>query len=224
MKNFVLSALFVISLLGTACNNVNEKSSKEEKPSRVILKQTDGVYRLFVNGEPFFVKGAGVNTGDIALLADHGANAMRTWGSSEEALDAAQDNGLMVMLGLPVAKERHGFDYNDEEAVKEQFEKIKPLVLSMKDHPALLGWGIGNELNLQYTNLKVWDAVEEIAAYIHEVDGKHPVTTMLAGIGKTEVDYIREHCPSIDFISIQLYGSIEKLPELIRKAGYTGPY
>ena len=224
MKNFVLSALFVMLFLGTACNNVNEKSSKEEKPSNVELRNADGSYRLFVNDELFFVKGAGVNNGDIALLAEQGANAIRTWSVSEEVLNEARENGLMVMMGLSVAKERHGFDYNDEKAVEEQFENIRQQVLSMKDHPALLGWGIGNELNLSYTNLKVWDAVEEIAAFIHEVDGKHPVTTMLAGIGKREVDYIREHCPSIDFISIQLYGSIERLPELIRKAGYTGPY
>ena len=224
MKIFVLSALFVMLFLGTACNNVNDKSMKEEKPASVELRNANGSYRLFVNDELFFVKGAGVNNGDIALLAEQGANAIRTWSVSEEVLNEARGNGLMVMMGLSVAKERHGFDYNDEKAVKEQFDKIKQQVLSVKDHPALLGWGIGNELNLRSTNLKVWDAVEEIAAFIHEVDGKHPVTTMLAGIGKREVDYIREHCPSIDFISIQLYGSIEKLPELIRKAGYSGPY
>lgn len=223
-RNFVLSGLFVMLFMGTSCNNVDKKYSKEKKPSNVELRNVDGSYRLFVNDELLFVKGAGVNSGDIALLAEHGANAIRTWSSSEEVLNEARENGLMVMMGLSVAKERHGFDYNDEKAVEKQFEKIKQKVLSMKDHPALLGWGIGNELNLSYTNLKVWDAVEEIAAFIHKVDGKHPVTTMLAGIGKREVDYIREHCPSIDFISIQLYGSIEKLPELIRKAGYTGPY
>lgn len=224
MKNFVLPFVFVVLFMAPACNNAKQPASKEEKSSVVEMKNVDGMYRLFVDEAPFFVKGAGVSNGDIALLAAHGANAFRTWSVSGEVLNEAQEHGLMVMMGLSVAKERHGFDYNDEKAVKEQFEKIKQQVLSMKDHPALLGWGIGNELNLSYTNLKVWDAVEEIAAWIHEVDGNHPVTTMLAGIGKTEVDYIREHCPNIDFISIQLYGSIEKLPGLIRKAGYTGPY
>ncbi len=224
MKKYLLLAVFMMLFLSTACNNVSEKSSKEEEPSTVELRNTDGTYRLFLNDEAFYVKGAGLNNGDIALLAESGANALRTWSVSEEVLDEALENGLMVMMGLSVAKERHGFDYNDEEAVNAQFERIKQQVLSIKDHPALLGWGIGNELNLRSTNLKVWDAVEEIAAFIHEVDGKHPVTTMLAGIGKTEVDYIREHSPSIDFISIQLYGAIEDLPELIQEAGYTGPY
>jgi hypothetical protein len=34
----------------------------------------------------------------------------------------------------------------------------------------VLFWGIGNELNLDYTNAKVWDAVNDIVVKIHEVD------------------------------------------------------
>lgn len=224
MKINLLTVVFVMLFLGSACSNVSKKTSNQEEIPTVELKDTDGIYRLFVNNEAFYVKGAGVNNGDIALLAESGANALRTWSVSEEVLDEALENGLMVMMGLSVAKERHGFNYNDKEAVQAQFERIKQQVLSIKDHPALLGWGIGNELNLRSTNMKVWDAVEEIAAYIHETDGKHPVTTMLAGINKAEVDYIRENCPHIDFLSIQLYGSLDDLPELMQEAGYTGPY
>jgi len=200
------------------------------KPSVVELRENDGIYRLYVDNEPFFVEGAGVDDGNISALAAHGANALRTWMDSrvhtpaDTVLRDAQENGLMVMMGLPLGRERHGFDYNDEEAVRKQFEEVKKRVLSMKDHPALLGWGIGNELNLRSTNMKVWDAVEEIAAFIHEVDGNHPTTTMLAGIGKNEVDYIRENCPHLDFISIQMYGDIINLQQRIKEAGYEGPY
>ncbi len=88
----------------------------------------------------------------------------------------------------------------------------------------MLGWGIGNELNLRATNNKVWDAVQDIAAMIHEVDPNHPTTTMLAGIGKNEVDYIAANCPDIDFLSVQMYGDIVNLPERLSNAGYTGPY
>lgn len=229
MKYFIATSL-ILALISSGCNLSNEKVNSKMKPAKVELKEVDGNYSLYVNGEPFFVKGAGLDDGDIELLAAHGANSFRTWMDSdvhlpaEEVLRRAEESGLMVMMGLPLGRERHGFDYNDEEAVKKQFEEIKQKVLEMKDHPALLGWGIGNELNLRSTNMKVWDAVEEIAAFIHEVDGNHPTTTMLAGIGRNEVDYIRKNCPHVDFLSIQMYGDIVNLQRRIKDAGYTGPY
>jgi hypothetical protein len=59
---------------------------------------------------------------------------------------------------------------------------------------------------------------------IHELDGNHPTTFTLAGIGKREVDYIKEHCTDVDFISIQMYGDIVNLATRISDAGWEGPY
>ncbi len=58
-------------------------------------------------------------------------------------------NGLTVLLGLDVACERHRFNYDDTATVKKQLDRLREEVLN-RDHPALLAWGIGNELNLQY--------------------------------------------------------------------------
>ncbi len=127
-------------------------------------------------------------------------------------------------MGLEVARERHGFDYNDPVEVKKQFEYLKGEVERLKDHPALLGWAIGNELNLEAGNLKVYDAVNEISQMIHEVDPNHPTTTTLAGIGRKEVVYMSEHCTDLDFLSIQMYGDIVNLQERIGHAGWEGPY
>jgi len=230
MNYKLTTLLLIISVFAVSCNQKSNKAGNEMKPSRVELTESGGNYQLQVNGKPFFVKGAGCDDGDIALLASHGANSLRTWMDSDVhtpgdiVLKEAQENGLMVMMGIPLGRERHGFDYNDPAAVAEQFEGVKKQILAMKDHPALLGWGLGNELNLRATNMKVWDAVEEIAAYIHEVDGNHPTTTMLAGIGPDEVAYIKENCPHLDFISIQMYGDIVNLQQRINDAGYDGPY
>ncbi len=201
-----------------------------EGPSIVEVRHIDGKYRLYVNDEAFFVKGAGCEFGPCAQVAYHGGNAFRTWRTDNgkqtgrEVLDLAWDKGLMVMMGLDVGRERHGFDYDDEEAVAAQLEQFRKEVMELKDHPALLGWGIGNELNLHYTNLKVWDAVNDIARMIKEVDGNHVTTTMLAGIGKTEVEYITQNCPYLDFISIQMYGDIINLEKRLKESGYDGPY
>lgn len=203
---------------------------KKDGPVKVELKYQNGKYQLYRGGNPFYIYGAGCEFGDIANLASHGANSFRTWRtengkeSAQVILDRAQANGLTVMMGLEIGRERHGFDYNDTAMVNKQFNYIKGEVMKYKDHPALLGWGVGNELNLDYSNKKVWDAVNDIAKMIHEVDGNHIATTMLAGIGKGEVDYIKENCPDIDFLSIQMYGDIVNLQKRIDDAGWDGAY
>jgi len=199
-------------------------------PAIVELRNVEGRYRLFVNNEEFFVKGAGCEFGPCYMIAAHGGNAIRTWRtdnrqqSGREVLDEAWENGLMVMMGLDVGRERHGFDYSDEAAVAAQLDKLREEVMELRGHPALLGWGIGNELNLHYTNTKVWDAVNDIAKMIREVDGNNVTTTMLAGINRRDVQYIKEKAPYLDFISIQMYGDIINLQQRIKESGFTGPY
>ncbi len=202
----------------------------QAKPVKVELKQTDGKYRLWVDGKEFYVKGAGCEFGSIEKLGQHGANSFRTWRtengrqSGQQILDRAQKAGLLVLMGLELIPERRKFDYNDSAAVARQFEDIKQQVLKYKDHPALLGWLIGNELNLQYKNPKVWDAVNDVAKYIHEVDPNHPAATALAGIGKQAVDEIKQHAPALDFITVQFYGDIVNLQKRLADAQWTGPY
>jgi hypothetical protein len=139
-------------------------------------------------------------------------------------LDEAQKNNLKVLMGISFGRERHGYDYNDEVFVAAQRDSIINVVKKYKDHPALLGWIIGNEINLGAENLKVYDAVEEISKIIHEIDANHPTTFTLAGIGKRDVEYINENCTDVDFLCIQMYGDIVNLQKRIADAGYEGPY
>ena len=231
MKHLFLNILCVFILIG--CGIAPKENGMKEKqplPAKVTLVNTNGNYNLLVNGEPFYIKGAGLEFGEISSLAKHKGNSFRTWRTEngkqtgKEVLDEAHKYGLMVTMGIEVARERHGFDYNDEVAVKEQFERIKKEVIALKDHPALLIWAIGNELNLRATNPKVWDAVNDISKMIHQVDPNHLTTTTLAGISQKEVDFIKERCSDIDVLSVQLYGKINELPQMIKNFGWEGPY
>ncbi len=230
MKTQIQILLMLLAMIGfMGCDN-NLPEETTPKAVKVTLTKESYGYQLFVNNKPFYVKGAGFEGNDPSSVARHGGNAIRTWRTGDDRitgqqmLDEAHANGLMVVMGLEVARERHGFDYDDEAAVKQQFETLKAEVLKYKDHPALLAWGIGNELNLRYTNPKVWDAVNDISIMIKEIDTNHLTTTMLAGAGKEDVRAVVEHCPSLDFLSFQLYGSIVNLPEYIAKSGYDGAY
>jgi hypothetical protein len=194
-------------------------------PIKVTVSRTASGYELLRGGKPYFVKGAGGSQYPERIAA-YGGNSMRTWGTADapKVLAAANKNHLTVMLGLDVARERHGFDYNDASSVADQLEKIKAEVLKYKDDPAVLVWGIGNELNLDYTNPKVWDAVNDIAKMIHRLDPNHPTSTVLAGVGKREVAYIMARCPAVDILSINTYAGLATLPKQVRDAGWQGPY
>lgn len=232
MNKITIFLIFLIHLVSCNTNQPKNESKAEEslQPAKVELKNDNGKFQIYVNNEPFYIKGAGLEFGRIASVAEHKGNSFRTWRTDngkqtgKEVLDEALKNNLMVTMGIEVARERHGFDYNDEAAVKEQFERIKKEVTELKDHPALLIWAIGNELNLRATNPKVWDAVNDISKIIHEIDPNHLTTTTLAGISQQEVNYIKERCPDLDLLSVQLYGKINELPQLIKEYGWEGPY
>ena len=194
-----------------------------------IVKGDDG-YRMTVDGQPYYVRGAGSASGDLAQLAERGGNSFRTWSTGTDVakvramLDDAQRNGLTVAMGLAVGKERHGFDYDDEQAVAAQLAALREEVRLYKDHPAVLMWLVGNELNLEYSNPKVWDAVGQIADMIHQEDPNHPVMTPLAGFDRELIDRIKARAPSLDLIGVQLYGDIGELPAKLEAADWTGPY
>ncbi|MDH5835216.1 glycoside hydrolase family 2 TIM barrel-domain containing protein [Luteimonas sp. M1R5S59] len=199
-------------------------------PAEVRIVEEGGAYRLLVDGQPYVVRGAGSASGDLEQLAARGGNSVRTWSTGTDVanvhamLDRAHRNGLTVAMGLAVGKERHGFDYDDARAVAVQLDELREQVRLYRDHPAVLMWLVGNELNLEHRNPKVWDAVEQITRMIHAEDPNHPVMTPLAGFDRALIDTLKTRAPSLDLIGIQLYGDLETLPDKLREADWTGPY
>jgi hypothetical protein len=202
-----------------------------DAPSVVRLAERDDgaggkSWELLVNGRPFYVRGAGLEKGDVEQLAARGGNAFRTWRSDEgkALLDRAKRNGLFVALGLDVRPERHGFDYGDTAAVAKQLEGLRAQVRRFRGHPALLAWVVGNELNLEGKDPRVWDAVEQAARMIHAEDPDHPVLTTLAGFDPKVVAEVMARAPSLDLVGIQLYGDIVQLPKQLAASGWSKPY
>jgi hypothetical protein len=214
-------------LVMTACSSGLRTA---EGPVKVEVVKTDSGYVLLRGGEPYTVRGAGMAVDDIARFAMRGGNSIRTWTTESrmqdvgELLDAAHAHGVTVALGLPMRPERHGFDYDDAVAVAAQRESFRDDILRHRDHPALLAWIVGNELNHSYTGPRVFDAVEDVARMIRELDPNHPVTTALAGFNLGVLAEALARAPSLDFLSFQLYGGLFALPEGIRAARFTQPF
>ena len=193
-------------------------------PRHVDVVRDGAGFSLALDGEPYRILGAGAKA-HFPLLKSSGANSIRLWSTGKaNLLDSALRYDMTVTLGLYVRPERTGMDYNDEYAVRSQIEQLKSEVLKFKDHPALLVWGIGNEMDLRYANFKVWETIEEIAAFIHEVDPHHPTMTVIAGFDPSKSYMIRTHCPSVDILGVNAYGSIENLPLNIRRFNWEKPY
>ena len=230
---FFGALIVVVVLVLKTCSPLTgeQKNSKSTAgPVKVEVKGEMGNYALYRGGDPYRFNGVGFEFGNMETIAAHGGTSFRTWRTDnaretgQEVLDKARKHGLTVAMCLEMGSERHGFDYNDAGAVERQFEKVKAEVLKYKDHPALLIWVIGNELNLNYTNPKVYDAVNEISSMIHGLDPNHPTTTTIAGINKGLIEVIEERAPDLDLLSIQLYGDIVNLPKYMKETGWTKPY
>lgn len=192
---------------------------------KVTIDQVDNNWQLMVDGEPFYIKGAGGEK-HLDVLLEAGGNTIRTWGTdnAQEVLDLAEEKGLMVMMGLWVQHERHGFDYNNEARVKSQLENFRKEIRKYKDHPALLMWGIGNEYELNYSNTKVWKAVNDIAKMVQEEDPNHPTSTVTAGTNAEKLNFVMTQLPDIDIYGINTYGDVGNVKTVIADGNYKGPY
>ena len=198
-------------------------------PTKVEIRNTGARFQLFLNDQPFYIKGAGIEFGSQEKLKQHGGNSFRTWSThngretGQQVLDRALSNGLYIAMGLDVDHERRGFDYDNTNAVATQFELLKSQVLEYRNHPALLLWVVGNELNFE-KNPKVWDAVNGLSKMIHELDPNHPTTTTLAGFKQQTANLVKTRAPDLDFISFQMYCDIINLPRYLREAAWDKPY
>lgn len=201
--------------------------AEEKKAIPVRVVKTESTYELQREGKPYFIKGAG---GEKFLdkLAAAGGNSIRTWGPDrlDTLLDEAHKQGLTVTVGIWLGHERHGFNYNDADQVSEQYERARKIIERYKDHPAVLLWGIGNEMEgyANGDNAAIWSAVNNIATLAKKLDPNHPTMTVVAEIGGDRVKNIHRLCPDLDIVGINSYGGAATLPERYRKAGGTKPY
>ena len=219
----LLLPAFVL-LLGVTAARAESPSG----PIAVKLVERDGRHQLLRAGRPYFIRGAG-GDGSKETLARCGGNSLRTWGVSpqtEAVLDEAHRLGLTVTVGVWLGHKQHGFRYDDPAAVRRQFDEVKQAVLKYKDHPALMMWGLGNEMEVGDESVEMWQAVQQIAEMVHEIDPLHPTMTVIAELGAEggKARQIHKHCPDIDIIGVNSYGGGPSLAKRYAQTAATKPY
>jgi hypothetical protein len=194
------------------------------QPLVVEIRSTPTGFQLLRDGQPFFIKGAGGE--GFETLAKAGGNSIRTWDSKnlQAVLDRAHAQKLAVTVGFWLPHERHGFNYDDAGAVVREQGRILATVKQFQNHPAVLLWAIGNEMEGDGNKIAIWKAVEAIAADIKRQDPYHPTMTVIAEIGGKKIPKLKAHCPSIDIIGVNSYAGMGSLGRRLSEAGWKKPF
>ena len=193
----------------------------------VQLVRKGAGYELQRNGAPYLVKGGGGGENAMESLAKAGGNSIRLWGDDHlgDVLDRAQKLGLTVTAGIWLGQVRQGFDWTDAAGLLKQREHVRAVVLKYKDHPALLCWALGNEMeDPQGKNGAVWTQINNLAEMVKVLDPAHPTMTVVAEIGGDKVKNFTALCPDVDVLGINSYGGAASVAERYKKLGGTKPF
>lgn len=221
--NTISSLVSTLLLVGLSLFSIAGRAD----PIPVELRQVDGGWQLLRDGQPYPIRGAG-GSGPLDRLKAAGANSVRTWSTDNVGpiLDEAHALGMTVTVGIWLEHERHGFDYGDKKQVRDQAEAVREAVLRYKDHPALLLWGVGNEMEgfESGDDPRIWAAVNDVAAMIKKLDPHHPTMTVTAEIGGGRIEMVHQHAPAVDIHGINAYGGASSIARRMREGGATKPY
>jgi len=226
LKKHKIYYFYILLIISFSCRQGNKQELPENNTSLTVsIRNTENGYSMYRNDKPYFIKGVG-GYSHFKELKEMGGNSIRVWDTNDadRILDQAQENGLTVMLGIWMVREREGFNYFDQEAVKKLKEQIKADILRYRNHPALLVWCLGNELEKGVANARVWKVVNEIAIMIQELDPNHPLTLAVNDYSPRVIRTIKKDCPAIKLLSFNVYGALPTFTKNLHEAGWNGPY
>lgn len=181
-------------------------------------------WQLLRDGKPYYIRGAG-GTSHLDVLAASGGNSIRTWGIDQlpGVLPAVHQNGLTITVGLWL-QHADGLNYNDEAKVAQQAAQVGADVAKYKDDPAVLMWGVGNEMEGGNDTPALWRGVEAACRAAKDADSQHPVMTVVAEISQEKIDHILKYAPDVDVLGVNSYGGIMSVAKRLKEYGWTKPY
>lgn len=205
----------------------------------MYIDQRDGRYTVMRNGKPYNITGA---SGDSHFreLHEAGGNTLRIWDTTNlaQVLDSAQRNDLAVIVGLPIPNSGDISFYNNPQITQTRYRAIQSVIRRFRNHPAVLMWCLGNELDFPYkwTYGDFYDSFNELTDMIHREDPDHPVTTTILNFNKKYIFNIRLRC-DIDVISFNIFSNLPLLrgdldniawfwkgPYMLLEWGINGPW
>ena len=192
-------------------------------PGWVTIVRNGDVWTLLRDGVPYYIKGFGGQT-RLDLAQAGGGNSTRTYSSANagRTLDTVRGRGITLLLGIELSKSPG--DYANETYKNAKRTEVTNLLMTYKDHPALLIWALGNEINVGADVQAAWAFVNELAGMIHQGDPHHPVTTVIAGSPLGVLNNVATWAPQIDLLGINAYAAVTNVDAEVKSSKFTGPY
>ncbi|WP_373494071.1 glycoside hydrolase family 2 TIM barrel-domain containing protein [Aquiflexum sp.] len=222
------TTLFLIYIgLLFSCSN----QEQENHNPTVEVRYQDGKAMLYRHGEPYSIKGA-AGTEHLDKVALYGGNSIRTWSlhDADRLLDEAHELGLTVTLGLEIGRQAWGYNFNYWKfwEVNKKIEELRPIIEKYKDHPALLMWGVGNELQFFGGGKRflIFHTIDKVAKMIKEVDPNHPTMTAVDVFSKkNKIGSYRYIMPNIDILGFNAFKTLGNMYDRVyEKKGWGKAY
>lgn len=139
---------------------------------------------------------------DFAQMAASGINAVRTYTVPPRwLLDAAQNHGLRVMVGLPW--EEHITFLDDRKLRKDIEKRVRDGVTSIAGHPALLCYTVGNEIPASIVRWHGRRRVEAFLEQLYRAVKEEEPGALVTYVNFPTTEYLQ--LPFVDFVSFNVY-------------------
>lgn len=194
--------------------------------------------KRFKHFDSFQIKGV-CGDRDMDRLAKLGVNTVRgyTIGEPEimrKKLDDTHRLGMKMIVsewmphhGKNKGKDGSSWDFDYNTKGDKMVENLIRKVEGIGDHPAILIWGLGNEVHLDEPYLRV---VNRMSQEIHKRFPHHITSLTMVNARPEAIAAVKKFAPDIDVLGIQSYsrgavrGAIKKTEELWGKPFYMSEF
>ena len=155
--------------------------------------------RLISDGEPFFPLGmywGSITEDDLKIYTEGPLNCIMPYSlPGEEQLDLAQRYGIRVIYSIKDFYHGTRWCPGFIQSVADEEPKVREYVQRFRDHPALMGWYLNDELPLSMR-----DRLEAHQRWVEEEDESHPTWVVLY-----QVDQVASYTRTFNAIGTDPY-------------------
>ncbi len=192
----------VVSLFPSNATHFNVKGKflyhGDEK--YIIKGTTYGTFEPQSDGYCYPARETVVN--DFKAMAGAGINSVRVYTVPPRwLLDIAYRNGLSVMVGIPWEQHLAFLDYR--ETIRQIEQTVKDAVIACKEHPAVLAYSIGNEINSNVVRWLGKKRVENFLQRLRSIIKKTDSDALVTYVNFPTTEYL--NLEFLDFISFNVY-------------------